>query len=143
MAMDSRATSPTQADPRRTRPRRAMAAIVAAAALAPAIGLVATGTAAAHSGAPVTTPASGSTVAALPATVTITFGGRLMRVVEASVVDAKGVDHASSSRLDPRNAARVIIRTSRPARGPCTVRWKVLSEDGHSQSGSFAFRVRR
>ncbi len=120
--------------------RRRALLIGAAVALAPAFILVAGATA--HSSAPVTRPAANAVVAALPRTVSITFGGRLMRVVGVQVVDRKGVNHATSARLDPRNAARVLVRTTRPAAGRYSVRWKVMAEDGHGQSGTVSFRVR-
>lgn len=105
-------------------------------------GLVVARTASAHSGAPVASPKPGAMVAALPATVSITFGDRLARVNRVTVVDAKGTNHARSARLDARNAARVLVRTATPAPGAYTVRWTVTYEDGHVQSGSFRFRVR-
>lgn len=109
---------------------------------ASAVALIAAPAAMAHSGLRSTTPRSGSVVQALPATVTFTFGDRLLRVVSVQVVDSAGVDHARSSRLDPRNAARVVVATRRSTPSRYTVRWKVQSEDGHSEAGAFSFRVR-
>lgn len=111
--------------------------VVAASAAA----LIAAPAAVGHSGVRSTTPRSGSTVQALPAKLTLTFGDRLLRVIGVQVIDAAGVDHATSSRLDPRNAARVVVATRRSGPGRYTVRWKVQSEDGHSEAGTFAFRV--
>ena len=119
---------------------RRRALLIAAAVIAPVL-IMAPG-AAAHSSAPITSPKSGAVVAALPRTVSITFGDRLMRVVGVQVVDRAGVNHAASARLDPRNAARVVVGTAKPVAGAYTVRWKVMAEDGHVQTGSFAFRVR-
>lgn len=122
--------------------RRTRTVMLVAAALALAPALVAAPNAVAHSGAPVTSPRSGAVVASLPATVTLTFGDRLARVTGVQVLDAKGVNHAASARLDPRNAARVIVRTAKPSASAYTVRWQVQAEDGHAQTGSFRFRVR-
>jgi methionine-rich copper-binding protein CopC len=95
-----------------------------------------------HSGATSSSPKEGSVVSALPATVTITFGDRLLGVTSVRVLDPKGIDHAASARLNPRNAAMVVVRTRRPGAGRYTVVWKVRSEDGHPASGTFRFRVR-
>lgn len=140
--VSTRSADASQAPRARSRPRRLRGALLAALAIAPAPGLVVAGAASAHSGAPVSSPKPGATVAALPATVSITFGDRLARVNRVTVVDAKGANHARSARLDARNAARVLVRTSTPVPGAYTVRWTVTSEDGHVQSGSFPFRVR-
>lgn len=110
--------------------------------MASAVALASASAAVGHSGLRGTTPPSGGTVAALPANVTITFEGRLARVVRVQVVDAKGTDHAVSARLDPRNAAKVVVRTAKPVPGAYTVRWKVVSEDGHAEAGAFRFRAR-
>lgn len=43
-----------------------------------------------------------------------------------------------------RNAARVLVTTRRGApSGLYTVRWGVVSSDGHADRGTFRFRVRR
>lgn len=109
---------------------------------ASAVALIAAPAAMAHSGAPTTSPKSGAVVASLPANVTITFADRLLRVTRVQVLDAKGIDHAASARLDPRDAARVVVRTQSPVAGNYKVVWKVQSEDGHSQAGTFRFRAR-
>lgn len=109
---------------------------------ASAVALIAAPAAVAHSGLRSTVPATGSVVRALPAKVSFTFGDRLLRVVSVQVVDAAGADHATSSRLDPRNAARVVVGTRRSVPGRYTVRWKVQAEDGHAEAGTFSFRVK-
>ena len=109
---------------------------------ASAVALIAAPAAFAHSGLRSTSPKAGSVVAALPASVTITFNDRLLRVTRVRVLDRKGLDHAASARLDPRNAARVVVRTRNPVPGPYRVLWKVQAEDGHSEAGRFGFRAR-
>ena len=64
------------------------------------------------------------------------------RVTGVRVLDARGVNHTASARLDPRNAARVVVRTTAPVAGAYRVMWTVRSEDGHSESGTFGFRAR-
>ena len=117
-------------------------ALMAWAGVACAIGLIAVPAAMGHSGLRSTSPPAGGVVAALPATVTITFRERLARVVRVQVIDARGRDHARSARLDVRNAAKVVVRTVKPVAGRYTVRWRVVAEDGHAQAGRFAFRAR-
>ncbi len=95
-----------------------------------------------HSGVRSTTPKAGSVVRALPATVAMIFGDRLLRVISVQVRDSTGRDHAVGARLNPRDAAMVLVRTRRPVAGRYTVTWKVQSEDGHSAAGTFTFRVR-
>ena len=109
---------------------------------AAAVALIAAPAAVAHSGVRATSPKAGAVVASLPANVTITFADRLLRVTRVQVLDAKGVDHVASARLDPRNATRVVVRTKSPVAGSYKVLWKVQSEDGHSEAGTFAFRAR-
>lgn len=109
---------------------------------ASAVALIAAPAALAHSGLRSTSPKAGAVVTALPASVTITFNDRLLRVTSVRVLDGKGVDHAVSARLDPRNAARVVVRTRTPVPGRYRVLWKVQAEDGHSEAGTFGFRAR-
>lgn len=111
--------------------------------MASATALIAAPVASGHSGLRATTPKAGSVVRVLPAKVTITFRDRLQRVTRVQVLDAKGRNHTVWARLDPRNAARVVVRTGRPVAGRYRVLWKVQSEDGHSEAGSFTFRARR
>lgn len=109
---------------------------------ASAVALIAAPAVMGHSGVRSTSPKAGAVVTALPATVAITFRQRLLRVTSVKVLDRKGVDHAASARLDPRDARRVVVRTSRPVAGQYKVLWKVQSEDGHSEAGTFGFRAR-
>jgi copper resistance protein C len=106
------------------------------------MALIAAPAAMGHSGLRSTSPPEGGVVAALPANITITFRERLARVVRVQVVDPRGVNHARSARLDPRNAAKVVVRTTKPVPGRYTVRWKVIAEDGHAEAGTFGFRAR-
>ncbi len=90
-----------------------------------------------------TRPAGGSLVRYLPAQVTLTFAGRLRRVISVRVLDARGINHTVTARRDPRNAARVVVRMRHPRAGTYTVRWTVQAGDGHSAAGTFTFRASR
>jgi len=109
---------------------------------ASAVALIAAPAALSHSGLRSTSPKAGSVVTSLPAKVIITFRGRLLRVTRVKVLDRRGANHVVWARLDPRNAARVVVRTRKPVPGPYRVLWKVQAEDGHSEAGSFRFRAR-
>lgn len=109
---------------------------------ASAVSLIAAPAGMAHSGLRSASPKAGSVVKALPAKVTITFRDRLLRVTSVKVLDRKGVNHVVWARLDPRNAARVVVRTRKPVAGAYRVLWKVQAEDGHSEAGTFRFRAR-
>lgn len=97
----------------------------------------------AHSGTQATAPGNGAVVRALPAFVKITFSEPIGRVAFVKVTDAKGADHVVTAGIDPKSAARVLARTrDRLVAGRYRATWKVVAADGHSQSGTFAFRVR-
>ena len=113
----------------------AVATIAAGAVLAPQ--------ALAHSGLKGSTPAAGATVKALPATLTITFEETLGRVTSVRLLNARNKDFIATAGLDPRNAARVMAKTTARSVAPGTyrVQWKVVASDGHSQAGTYTFRV--
>lgn len=88
-------------------------------------------------------PAPGSTLERAPARVTAYFSEEMEPAFSSmSVVDAQGRDvTAGPSRLTGGNRAmEVALKPGLPP-GTYTVRWKNLSTDGHSLSGSFTFRV--
>ena len=88
-------------------------------------------------------PKSGAVVPRLPRTVSLTFVAPLAKVLRAQVLDARGRDRAVSARLSPRFAGTVLIRTRSGPRGRYTVRYRVLSRDGHVVTGTIRFRARR
>lgn len=109
-----------------------------------ALALVGGTQALAHSGTQATTPGNGAVVRALPAFVKITFSQPIGRVTFVKVTDAKGADHVVTAGIDPARASRVLAKTKdRLTPGTYRATWKVVAADGHSQSGTFAFRVRR
>ena len=85
-------------------------------------------------------PLVGSTVAAAPREVTLTFTQKL-----EPAFSGISVTNAAGQRVDmggTRVSGTVMRVTLRPG-GPGTYRvnWKVLSVDTHSTEGSFTFRV--
>jgi len=121
--------------------RRAPRGLASAVALAAAVSLVPQ--AFAHAGVTFTSPANGATVRVLPTFVKVTFDEVLGSVTSVRVIDAKGKDHVVTAGLDPRNAARVIAKTTKPALGRYVVRWSVVADDGHKETGTFRFTVKR
>lgn len=113
-----------------------------------AIGAVAAGAvvapqAFAHSGLKSSTPAAGAKVKALPAFLKITFEEAVGRVTSVRLLNAANKDFVATAGLDPRNAARVLAKTTATAvpAGTYRVQWKVVASDGHSQAGTYTFRV--
>ncbi|OAZ38957.1 hypothetical protein A9Z40_09670 [Microbacterium arborescens] len=85
-------------------------------------------------------PAADSAVSELPDEVTLTFSGVLIDeegVNAISVTDAAGTELAEGTpALDGTTATQAIDGDSQ---GPITVRWRVVSSDGHPVSGEFSF----
>ncbi|MFS0714539.1 copper resistance CopC family protein [Microbacterium sp. 2P01SA-2] len=85
-------------------------------------------------------PAADSVVAELPAEVTLTFSGVLIDedgVNAISVTDAAGTELAEGTPvLDGTTATQTLTGDSQ---GTVTVRWRVVSSDGHPVSGEFTF----
>lgn len=85
-------------------------------------------------------PAADSTVAALPDELTLTYSGVLIDEAGAnaiSVTDAAGTELADGAPvLDGTTVTQVL---SGESQGPITVRWRVVSSDGHPISGEYSF----
>jgi methionine-rich copper-binding protein CopC len=96
----------------------------------------------AHSPVVGTFPAKGATVSSVR-TVSVRFGGDVLTGL-ISVRRANGAAvRARAAGLDPRNHKR--LRATFPRRlsaGRYTVSWRARADDGHSQRGTFSFRVR-
>ncbi len=90
-----------------------------------------------------TSPAAGSVVPRLPATVTIRFDQALGAVASVQLTSASGGNHVAQAGLDPRDARRVVVRTTKPVAGRYQLRWTVVATDGHRQQGTVSFRARR
>ncbi len=115
-----------------TRTLAAAAALSAAgAAAAPAWG---------HARVVTTTPGDGAVLASPPSRVTIRFDDTI-RVLAGTVVIGNG-DKRSVAAGKPRSSGRVVTIPLRKLHdGDYTVRWRVLSDDGHTVAGVLAFGV--
>jgi len=125
------------------KPRRGrLSATVAALALAAVAVLTTASPALAHDALIGTDPADGSTVAALPAQLTLTFSAEIADdpgASEMQVTDASGTSLADGA---PSVSDNVLTQPlTGQASGVVTVLWKVVSSDGHPTSGQFTFAV--
>ncbi len=113
--------------------------LLAAAALA-----VAAAPAAAHTEVKSSSPAKGSTARTSIRTVTVTFTGPIQRgTIRVRKKGGRVVSDGGGGR-DPRQVTRLRV----PLRGGLTAgrytaRWSMVAADGHTQRGSFSFRLRR
>jgi copper transport protein len=112
----------------------------AAVTLAILVALVAPASAFAHASLRSTTPSFRERLPAAPRTVSLRFDQPVKAEPNAIVVTNQfGKQFSRSAVADDSTVTVPVLRL---ARGPYTVRWHVLSEDGHVVSGVFTFGVR-
>ncbi|MFN8110118.1 MAG: copper resistance protein CopC [Thermoleophilia bacterium] len=119
------------------RARLILMGVAAAGALA-----VTAGVALGHAGLKSSSPANGATVKHLPGTVRVTFDEPIARVSSVTVRSG-ATDHATRVRLNPRNHAQVLVGTRSDTTGRYRVRWTIVADDGHRETGTFTFTVTR
>ncbi|MEA2287400.1 MAG: CopC domain [Solirubrobacteraceae bacterium] len=89
-----------------------------------------------------TSPANGATVSPI-GSVSVRFGAA---VVTGTMSVSRSTGSAVATRtvgLDPRNRARLRATFARKlTSGRYTVSWRARATDGHSERGTFSFRVR-
>lgn len=119
-----------------------IAAAVLPAVLLVAAGLVMASPAAAHDDLVGADPAPDSSVAVLPAQVTLTFSGAVLAEAGTSVITVTDAAGAALQVGEPVVSGSVVTQpVAGAATGPVTVRWRVVSADGHPISGAFGFLV--
>ena len=126
--------------------RPAFLRLLAAAVLLLAAGAVFPAAAAAHAALESSDPAAGAELATSPARILLTFGEKPdPKLSLVKVVDSAGafVPGASPVRPVPGNDLQLQVELSQPLpKGVYTVNWLgVSAEDGHVESGDFAFGV--
>ena len=117
------------------RPR--LAAVLAVTAFAGTGAAVA----GAHTQAARTYPANGTTVSERTSKATITFG----QVVRSGTMTVRGPRGVVSrkARVSSRDRRKLYATLKRPlADGRYRVTWRIKAVDGHTQRGSWSFRVR-
>lgn len=87
-----------------------------------------------------TSPKAGAKVKNLPKVITLTFNEPIGRAFPGTVKH-EGMNHASRTRVNPRNRRQVQIFTSGNMAETFRVTWRVVSADGHAIRGSFRFTV--
>lgn len=121
--------------------RRTVSAL-AALALGAASVLFVAAPASAHDELVSTDPAAETTVDALPPELTLTFSGGLLDEPGATQVEVTDAAGTVLSPDDPTVAQTVVTQPLEgEASGVVTVRWRVVSSDGHPISGEYAFTV--
>ncbi|ALE06019.1 hypothetical protein AL755_11935 [Arthrobacter sp. ERGS1:01] len=88
-----------------------------------------------------TTPANGSTVTSIPATIGMTFNNTPEAIgSEIFIKDAGGTNWASGPVDIIDNHVTQAVKPGAPA-GKYTVEWRVVSSDSHPIEGTFTFTV--
>jgi copper transport protein len=112
--------------------------VAVAVALVALVALAATAAASAHATLKSESPGFQQELRRGPRLVQLRFD-QLVQLPAIEVLDARGVNHASVAVADGRN---VSARVGKLPAGAYTVRWHVLSSDGHVVSGVWTFGVR-
>ena len=125
------------------RPHRNLRASLVTAITAGVLLFIAPTSAAAHDEFLSSYPEAGSTIGTSPTEITLSFSGELLTDSGSAVIevlDAEGQNIA----IDPPVIATVTATQNvspDPSAGLFTVRWKVVSSDGHPISGEFNYTV--
>lgn len=124
-------------------PLRARAwALLAALLVAVGVVLASASPALAHDGLVGTDPAADSTVDNLPAQLTLTFSAEVADDEGATVMEVTDAAGTSLAAGAPTVRDNVVTQPlTGEASGVVTVKWKVVSSDGHPTSGEYAFTV--
>lgn len=124
--------------PRMSAPAAALARAAAVLGLAAALVLPASA-AQAHDVLESSSPADGSTVGAVPASVVLTFDHTPIAIgTEIQIKDASGTNEADGAATVVDNNVTQAIKAGAPA-GKYTVVWRVVSSDSHPIEGTFTF----
>ena len=110
-------------------------------ALVAAVALVAAQSASAHAILLETSPATGAVFVSAPAAASVTFDSAVRVGIRNAAVDANG--HSILGGRPQVSLRRTLIIPLRPglANGDYTVRWSVVSDDGHEEEGLIVFAV--
>ena len=109
--------------------------------LVAALALAAPQMAAAHAILVDTAPANGAVLARAPAVATVTFDSTVHVGSQNAAVRADGQTILAGRPEVERGRTLVVRLRPRLTRGDYTVRWSVVSEDGHEQEGVIVFAV--
>lgn len=122
-----------------SRALRPFAAFAAAVALAATAVLALAAPASAHDQLVSTDPADGSSVAAMPAQVTLTFNAEVLAGSGNEVVVTDAAGTSLTDGPPTVDGVNLVQPLTGEGSGAITVRWRALSSDGHPVSGQFGF----
>jgi hypothetical protein len=109
---------------------------------AAAVSLLAAGQASAHARLLKSSPAKGATVAA-PKALTLTFSEEIVAAKSSVAVTAAGKPAATGPiSLDKTKKVVTVPVTGALAPGAYKVDWKMTTEDTHTMTGTFGFKVK-
>lgn len=88
-------------------------------------------------------PEADSTIASSPEEITLSFSGELIAGMQSAAVEVIAPDGENLATDAPSQDGTSITQhlTSDPPAGIFTVRWKVVSSDGHPISGEYTYTV--
>lgn len=124
-------------------PRRSLLTTVAALVLGAGLTLAVASPAQAHDELVSSYPEADSTVPGSPAEITLSFSGELIAGMQSAAVEVIGPDGQNIATDAPAEDGTSITQhlTPDPPAGMFTVRWKVVSSDGHPISGEYTYTV--
>ena len=128
--------------PRHLLSRLALLVLAMSAVTAAAVGVL-PGTAAAHNTLVSSDPADGASLSFAPASITWVFGKAVpLETMTVTLIDATGArSELSGSAHDPAGEAQVVTPLPPLQPGPITIRWRLVSPDGHAVSGRVGITV--
>ena len=114
------------------------------AGLVVAIGLLSVpATGAAHAQLRSAEPTPGLRLTSAPTSVRLVFSAGVEQgFLSLTVTGPGGRTVSGPGRRDPRDAGAIVASVRSPERGVLTVRWRVLSQDGHPAGGAYTLGVR-
>ena len=124
-------------------PRRTLIATLAALVLGTGLTLAVASPAQAHDELVSSYPEADSTVTGSPAEITLSFSGELIAGMQSAAVEVIAPDGQNIATDAPSEDGTSITQhlAPNPPAGLFTVRWKVVSSDGHPISGEYTYTV--
>ncbi len=125
------------------KPRRSLVITLATLLLGAGLTLAVTTPAQAHDELVSSYPEANSTIPGSPAEITLSFSGELIAGMQSAVVEVIAPDGQNIATDAPSEDDTSVTQhlTPDPPAGLFTVRWKVVSSDGHPISGEYAYTV--
>lgn len=124
-------------------PRRSLITAMATVLLGAGLTLAVATAAQAHDELVSSYPEAGSTITGSPAEITLSFSGELIAGMQSAAVEVIAPDGQNIATDAPSEDGTSITQhlAPNPPAGLFTVRWKVVSSDGHPISGEYTYTV--